>query len=86
VFAHSPWALHQTPLTLTYSKAPQPLDVFEGVIAPAARSTTSQRECSEPLPEPEPASAYAKFFGGLSNRERVSLKHAPTLKFADKFG
>lgn len=29
--------------------------------------------------------AYAKFFGSLADRERVSLKHAPKIELTDRF-
>jgi len=66
----------EAPPTLSDSEAAQTFDIFRCVVAPTTVGATSQRERSEPLPKPEPALAYAKFFGGLADRERVSLKHA----------
>jgi hypothetical protein len=76
----------QTSLALSDTKAAQSGHIFRGVIAPAARSSAGHRQRSEPLAEPEPARAYAELAGSLANREcTLLLKHAPTLKLADKF-
>ena len=73
------------PLALSDAEAPEPLDIVRGVVAPAALSATGERQRSEPLTEPEPARAYAKFVGSLANREcMLLLKHTPTLNLADK--
>ena len=75
----------KAPLTLSDSEAAQPFDIFGCVVAPATRSAAGQGKRSEPLSEPEPALTYAKVFGGLADRERVSLKHAPKIELTDRF-
>jgi hypothetical protein len=79
-------ALHETPLTFAHAEAPQPVYILGGVVTPTALSTAGERQRSQPLAEPEPTRAYAESAGGLANREcMLLLKHAPTLKLADKF-
>jgi hypothetical protein len=76
----------QTPFSLADAEAPQPVYVLGGVIAPAALSTACERQRSEPLAEPEPATAYAEFVGGLANGECVILlEHTPNLNLTDRF-
>jgi hypothetical protein len=72
--------------SLAYSEAAQPVYVLGGVVAPTASSAAGKRQRSEPLTEPEPARTYAELVRGLTNREcMLLLKHAPTLKLADRF-
>jgi hypothetical protein len=76
----------QTTLSRADAEAPQPVYSLGGIVAPTALSTAGERQRSQPLAEPEPTRAYAKLAGGLANRECILLlKHAPTLKLADKF-
>jgi hypothetical protein len=76
----------QTPLSLADTETPQSIYILGGVVAPSALSTAGERQRSEPLAEPEPARAYAELVGSLANRECILLlKHAPTLRLADKF-
>jgi hypothetical protein len=76
----------QTTLSLADTETPQSIYILGGVVAPSALSTAGERQRSEPLAEPEPARAYAELVGSLANRECILLlKHAPTLRLADKF-
>jgi hypothetical protein len=76
----------QTPLSLADTETPQSIYILGGVVAPSALRTAGERQRSEPLAEPEPARAYAELVGSLANRECILLlKHAPTLRLADKF-
>jgi hypothetical protein len=78
--------LRKTALALTYSEAAQSVKVFGCVIAPPGRRATGQGNCSEPLTESEPVTTYSERISGLTDCEgMLLLKHAPTLKFADKF-
>jgi hypothetical protein len=72
-------ALRETAFSLADPEVAQTLDIFWGVVAPAALITASQRQRSEPFAEPEPTRGYAEFIGALAYRERTLLsflKHA----------
>jgi hypothetical protein len=74
------------PLSLADAEAPQPVDILRGVVAPTALGAAGERQRSEPLTEAKPAAAYAKFIGGLTNRECMLLfKHTPNLDLTDSF-
>jgi hypothetical protein len=76
----------QTPLSLADTETPQSIYILGGVVAPSALSTAGERPRYDPHAEPEPARAYAELVGSLANRECILLlKHAPTLRLADKF-
>ena len=70
----------QTTLSLADAKAPQPVYILGGVVAPTVRSTTGEGQRSEPFAESEPAWAYAEMGGGLAYRECAGLlEHVHTL-------
>jgi hypothetical protein len=79
-------AAFQTTLPFADAKASQPVYILGGVISPTAVGAAGERKRPEPLTEPEPARSYAELVGSLTNREcTLLLKHAPTLKLADRF-
>jgi hypothetical protein len=79
-------ALRKAPLALTDSEPPQSLDIFWCVVTPAASSPTGQRKRSQPLPESEPARAYAECIGGLTDcADALLFEHTHTVKLTDRF-
>jgi len=74
------------PLPFADAKASQPGYILGGEISPTAVGAAGGRRGIQPLAEPEPARSYAELVGSLANREcTLLLKHALTLKLADKF-
>ena len=74
-------ALHKTTLSSADAKAPQPVYILGGVVAPTVLGTAGKRQSPESLAEPEPARAYAELVGGLANRECMLLfEHTATVR------
>jgi hypothetical protein len=73
--------LREALLSFTNAEAAQPLDIFWGVVAPAARSTTGQRQRPESLAEPQPACADPELV-----RRFADAECPPLLGHADSRG